>query len=130
MRYIDQNVSFSTVELRLYQTEESLDIVKTKEQGPLLSRASDALQSSMHALSVMFQWLFIFLAGAFPVLIIAAIVVAVVFWFRRNTKPRDTKRIERIGADNREQNRGLAQETAEEPVISDTAEEEASKKPE
>lgn len=40
MRYIDQNVSFSTVELRLYQTEKSLTLTKTNAQGPLGERAS------------------------------------------------------------------------------------------
>lgn len=32
MRYIDQNVSFSTVELRLYQTEESIAVTQVKNK--------------------------------------------------------------------------------------------------
>lgn len=71
MRYIDQNVSFSTVELRLYQTDESLAVTQKKEQGPLLERASDALKSSLSAMSIMLQWLVVFLAAALPVLLVA-----------------------------------------------------------
>ncbi|WP_379161788.1 DUF4349 domain-containing protein [Paenibacillus sp. sgz5001063] len=111
MRYINQNVSFSTVELRLYQTDESLNIAKTQEKGPLMDRASDALQSSLHALSVMFQWLFVFLAAALPVLIIAAVVVVIVLWVRKKNKSRDDETIERIRQVNREQNQMLSQQT-------------------
>lgn len=96
MRYIDQNVSFSTVELRLYQTEESLAVTKSNTQGPLGARASDALQGSMKALSVMFQWLVVVLAAALPVLIVAAVVGAVVFWLRRVMKRRQPAQPDRI----------------------------------
>ncbi|MBW4081870.1 DUF4349 domain-containing protein [Paenibacillus sp. S150] len=130
MRYIDQNVSFSTVELRLYQTDESVDLAKAKEQGPLLGRASDALQSSLHALSVMFQWLFIFLAGAFPVLIVAALAVGIVLWFRRRAKLRNDGLIGHIRGTNRGHNRELAQKAAEEQVTGDSAGEAQDKKPE
>ncbi|MHA6530657.1 DUF4349 domain-containing protein [Paenibacillus sp. BAC0078] len=102
MRYIDQNVSFSTVELRLYETDKSVDIKKEKEQDPLLSRASDALLSSMKAISVMFQWLFVFLAGALPVLIIAAVIVAIVLWYFRKAKRKDAESIQRLRELNRE----------------------------
>lgn len=130
MRYIDQNVSFSTVELRLYQTDESLNITKTKEQGPLMSRASDALQGSLHALSVMFQWIFIFLAAAFPVLIIAAIVVLFVLWFRRKAKPRGHERAERTRMANRELHQPLPQKADEQPAPVQVEEESDDKKPE
>ena len=92
MRYIDQNVSFSTVELRLYETEESLAATKSKTQGPLGARASEALQGSLKALSVMFQWLVVILAAALPVLIIAAVVAVVVIWLRRKIRRRQPAR--------------------------------------
>ncbi|MEK3902058.1 DUF4349 domain-containing protein [Paenibacillus sp. FSL R7-0179] len=88
MRYIDQNVSFSTVELRLYQTEKSLTLTKSNAQGPLGERASEALKSSMKALSVMFQWLVVVLAAALPVLLVAGVVVALVLWLRKSFKRR------------------------------------------
>ncbi len=107
MRYIDQNVSFSTVELRLYQTDKSIADIKQKEQGPLLTRASDALTSSLHVLSVMFQWLIVFLAAALPILIVAGIILVIVLWLRKKLKRRDEGYLQRIRAANRVQNREL-----------------------
>ncbi|OKP99156.1 DUF4349 domain-containing protein [Paenibacillus sp. P46E] len=130
MRYIDQNVSFSTVELRLYQTEESVGIAKTKEQGPLMDRASDALQSSLHALSVMFQWLFILLAAALPVLIVAAVVVVIVLWVRKRNKSRDHGTVMRIRQENREQNQTHQDQTTGNPAPAPDADELDDKKPE
>ncbi|WP_410514632.1 DUF4349 domain-containing protein [Paenibacillus sp. BR2-3] len=83
MRYIDQNVSFSTVELRLYQTDESFALKNKTEQGPLGERASAALQGSLNALSVMFQWMVVILAGALPLLIGGGIILVIVLWFRK-----------------------------------------------
>ncbi|MEK4515015.1 DUF4349 domain-containing protein [Paenibacillus sp. FSL H8-0122] len=96
MRYIDQNVSFSTVELRLYQTEKSLTLTKTNAQGPLGVRASEALNGSMKALSVMFQWLVVVLAAALPVLLVAGVVVALVLWLRRSFKRRQPAHPEQV----------------------------------
>jgi hypothetical protein len=81
MRYIDQNVSFSTVELRLYQTDESFAAKHSTEQGPLGERASDALKGSLNALSILFQWLVVILAAALPVLIIGGIIMVIVLVF-------------------------------------------------
>lgn len=108
MRYIDQNVSFSTVELRLYQTDKSIADIQQKEQGPLLTRASDALTSSLHALSVMFQWLIVFLAAALPILIVAGIILVIVLWVRKKLKRHDGDYLQRIRAANRAQNRELS----------------------
>ena len=88
MRFIDQNVSFSTVELRLYQTDETLTIQKKKEQGPLLDRASDALTGSLNVLSDIFQWIVIILAAALPLLLGGGIILAVILWYRRGARNR------------------------------------------
>lgn len=116
MRYIDQNVSFSTVELRLYQTDESLAVTQKKEQGPLLERASDALKSSLSAMSIMLQWLVVFLAAALPVLLVAGVVTVIVLWFRRKSKAREKTHMERIGQINREQNRENLNRSSAEPA--------------
>ncbi|WP_052088396.1 DUF4349 domain-containing protein [Paenibacillus wynnii] len=88
MRYIDQNVSFSTVELRLYQTDEGITLQKEKEQGPLLDRASDALNGSLNVISTMFQWLVIILAAALPILIAGVVILAIVLWYRKTARNR------------------------------------------
>lgn len=103
MRYIDQNVSFSTVELRLYQTDELVVAKEKTEQGPLLDRASSALKSSLNALSVTFQWIVVILAGALPLLIVAGIVLVIALWFRKNGLRERNERSEQIRRANREQ---------------------------
>lgn len=86
MRYIDQNVSFSTVELRLYQTDASLDIQKKQGQDPLGIRANKALKGSLHALSVTFEWLVVILAGALPILVGAGIILWIVLAYRKRRR--------------------------------------------
>ncbi|WP_052414679.1 DUF4349 domain-containing protein [Paenibacillus sp. FSL R5-0345] len=105
MRYINQNVSFSTVELRVYQTDESIAVKEKEEQGPLLERASDALKGSLNALSVMFQWIVVILAGALPILIGVAIILAVVLVSRKNIRERREQQTERMRQRNKELNR-------------------------
>lgn len=102
MRYINQNVSFSTVELRVYQTDESIAVKEKEEQGPLLERASDALKGSLNALSVMFQWIVVILAGALPILIGAAIILAIVLVSRKNIRERREQQAQRIRQRNKE----------------------------
>ncbi|MEK4005521.1 DUF4349 domain-containing protein [Paenibacillus sp. FSL H3-0333] len=125
MRYIDQNVSFSTVELRLYQTEKSLTLTQTNSEGPLGERASEALKSSMKALSVMFQWLVVVLAAALPVLLVAGVVVALVLWLRKSFKRRQPAHPEqaRLGG-NRLPGRESQPQPEAAPVVSAAADEE------
>ncbi|MEK3966078.1 DUF4349 domain-containing protein [Paenibacillus sp. FSL H7-0323] len=116
MRYIDQNVSFSTVELRVYQTDESLAVKEKAEQGPLLERASDALKGSLNALSVMFQWIFVILAGALPILIGAGIILVIVWFARKNIRARREQQTQRIRQENRELNKAVLPGPAEPKV--------------
>lgn len=115
MRYINQNVSFSTVELRVYQTDESIAVKEKEEQGPLLERASDALKGSLNALSVMFQWIVVILAGALPILIGAAIILAIVLVSRKNIRERRGQQAQRIRQRNKELNSEQVIPAATEP---------------
>jgi hypothetical protein len=115
MRYINQNVSFSTVELRVYQTDESIAVKEKEEQGPLLERASDALKGSLNALSVMFQWIVVILAGALPILIGVGIILAIVLVSRKNIRERREQQTERIRQRNKELNREQVFPAATEP---------------
>lgn len=115
MRYINQNVSFSTVELRVYQTDESIAVKEKEEQGPLLERASDALKGSLNALSVMFQWIVVILAGALPILIGAAIILAIVLVSRKNIHERRGQQAQRIRQRNKELNSEQVIPAATEP---------------
>ncbi|QWU14819.1 protein of unknown function [Paenibacillus sophorae] len=88
MRYIDQNVLYSTVELRLYQPDESTLNLRKEEPQSLFGRASDALRGTLNALSMGLDWLIIVLAGALPILIGAGLILAVLLWFRRSRRRR------------------------------------------
>ncbi|MNO16532.1 hypothetical protein D3C76_62130 [compost metagenome] len=85
MRYIDNNVLFSTIEIRLYQPLGALSEVN-KANAPLFERAKNALNGSLQVLSLLFQWLVIFISAALPVLLIAGVIVAIVWAFRRRSK--------------------------------------------
>lgn len=94
MRYIDNNVSYSTVSLQLYQKNGKVQIADSgKENTPLLERAGNALTGTLHILYLFMQWLLVLLSGALPVLIIASIIGIVVWRVRRTrTRSRAAKR--------------------------------------
>ncbi|AHV98284.1 DUF4349 domain-containing protein [Paenibacillus sabinae] len=102
MRYIDQNVLYSTVELRVYQTDESSANQRLEERRSLFGKAADALRGTLNAMSTAFQWLFIFLAGALPLLIGAAFIAAVLLWLGRSRRNRRDKASLLIGEANRQ----------------------------
>jgi hypothetical protein len=71
MRFLDQNVAMSTVEIRLYQQ----GAAKINSSGDsTFTQMKDALKASVHALKVIAQGLIIFAAAVLPVLIVLAII--------------------------------------------------------
>ncbi|MCM3038372.1 DUF4349 domain-containing protein [Paenibacillus motobuensis] len=88
MRYLDSNVSFSTVEIRLYQPDVKLLQNASQEKSPLLERAGKALNGSIQVVSTMLEWLVVVLAGAVPVIVIAGIIFAIVWLLQRAIRTR------------------------------------------
>lgn len=86
MRFIDQNVAFSTVEIRLYQPGSSLD---THKSDSVFGRSRDAMLSSMGFLAGFGQGLVVFLAGVIPIAAIG-LVIGSPLWIllKRNRKKR------------------------------------------
>ncbi|MWV44086.1 DUF4349 domain-containing protein [Paenibacillus sp. HJL G12] len=87
MRYINQNVSYSTVEIRIY--EEIKEPAKEKEksiQTPLGKRASSAFQGSIDVVTLVLQWIVVILSGSLPILIVAAIVLLVIWLVRKSRR--------------------------------------------
>ncbi len=82
IRYLDQNVAYSTIELRLYQPLEPAVSAKGKKD-PLFSRMSDALGGSTKAVLNGLQGLLVFFAGALPVLLVLAIVGLPAAWIAK-----------------------------------------------
>ncbi|WP_168120679.1 DUF4349 domain-containing protein [Paenibacillus sp. HB172176] len=73
MRYLDNNVAYSTVNLRIYQTNKSL-IAGTDEEEGFGSRLRNVLEGSTDAVVQTIQVLLLILVGALPVLAIVAII--------------------------------------------------------
>ncbi|MNK27558.1 hypothetical protein D3C87_459160 [compost metagenome] len=84
MRFIDNNVAYSTVTIHLFQREGTVNTVDSgKENTPLMERAKDALSGTLQVLSELLQWTVIVLSGAFPILILGAVLVGVIWRVRK-----------------------------------------------
>lgn len=83
MRYIDQNVAYSTIEIRLYQPEEKQANLSAKGAEPLGQRAWNALDGSLKAISAVFQWLVVILSGAMPILLLLGLIAAPIWIVHR-----------------------------------------------
>ncbi|WP_334073066.1 MULTISPECIES: DUF4349 domain-containing protein [Paenibacillus] len=92
MRFIDNHVAFSTVEIRVFQPLDDAATKLEKEQAPLLQRAEQALNGSMKVISMILQWVVIVIAGALPVILIAALIVAIYVPLRKKRGKRQSVR--------------------------------------
>jgi len=95
MRYINSNVSFSTVEIRLYQPDVEALQNASQEKAPLLERAGKSLHGSIQVISAMFEWLVVILAGAIPVIVIGGIILAIVWSVQRAIRTRARYNVQR-----------------------------------
>ncbi|GGG88959.1 DUF4349 domain-containing protein [Paenibacillus radicis (ex Gao et al. 2016)] len=88
VRYLDRNVAFSTIELRMYQPSTAALAIEDRTLG---AKMSSALTGSYNGLMTFLQGLLIFLSGALPVLVFLAIIGGVVFGiYRRANKRRSS----------------------------------------
>ncbi|MFD2671627.1 DUF4349 domain-containing protein [Marinicrinis sediminis] len=75
LRYLDQNVSYSTIELRMYEPREETAInSKEEKERPFADKVSEAMTGSLNFLKMFFQSLVIFFAGALPILVVLLII--------------------------------------------------------
>ncbi|RAV19798.1 DUF4349 domain-containing protein [Paenibacillus contaminans] len=94
MRFIDQNVSLSTIELRLYEKMNGAT-VKSENESPesAFTRAGNALKGSARFIGDLFEGLFVFLAGALPILLVLAIVgVPAIYGYMKTQKNNPQRR--------------------------------------
>lgn len=85
IRYLDNNVSFSTVELRMYQTDQS--IKQAAIDNPHLGgRMSDALEGSTKVVLDGLKLLLVILAGALPVAVLLAVIAVPAVWLLRRKR--------------------------------------------
>jgi Flp pilus assembly protein TadB len=88
MRYLDQNVSYSTVELRMYQQTGSKSPFDPNKGTALSDRLQKAWIASLNVLAVVLQGILVFLAAALPILLLAALVLIPAFYYRRKRNQR------------------------------------------
>ena len=86
MRYLDKNVEFSTIELRLYQKGSAVNGNQVPTDS-LLFEMKKAVKSSLHVMVSVFKGVLIVLAAILPILLVAALSGIPLFYFiRRNRK--------------------------------------------
>ncbi|WP_068619515.1 DUF4349 domain-containing protein [Paenibacillus tuaregi] len=83
MRYLDNNVTYSTVSVHLFQSDGAAAIPDSgKEHTPLLERAKTALSDTLNVMYLLVQWLLVVLSGALPVLLLGCIIGVAVWKVR------------------------------------------------
>ncbi|MCQ6558276.1 DUF4349 domain-containing protein [Paenibacillus mendelii] len=102
MRYLEQNVAFSTIELRMYERIEAV-APATKEKPFFQERLTNALSGSTTFLYEFAQGLLVLLAGALPILIVLALLgIPVYIAYRQRHKGRPVRRSIQVQAENKE----------------------------
>ncbi|MBH5316911.1 DUF4349 domain-containing protein [Paenibacillus sp. GSMTC-2017] len=74
IRYLDNNVALSTIELRIVQTDQTLQTSKAKKDNSFGSQLSGTLSGSANVVVEAIKWIIIIFVGALPVLAVLAIV--------------------------------------------------------
>ncbi|SDC73842.1 protein of unknown function [Paenibacillus sp. UNCCL117] len=110
MRYLEQNVSYSTIELRIVQKIASADVIGAQDRGPLGKRAAQALDGSLAVMGVVLQGVIVIAAGALPVLVLLAVVGLPIIWYRRKRKAKMALLRQQRLEDNRREAAGTAPE--------------------
>lgn len=119
MRYLDQHVAFSTIEVRMYEKIGAVTTQGVDDQHPVWERAVKALKGSIVALTSLFSQLFIVIFAALPFLIVFGIVAAI-GWiiYRRQAKKSRLPHHNKYAEENRalledRGNRGGSEESGE-----------------
>jgi hypothetical protein len=87
MRYINNNVAYSTVEIRLYQQDGIVDpALVDEEKTPLFERANEALKGTIDVLTLLFQWIVVILFGAMPIILVGGVIWLVLWMARRKLR--------------------------------------------
>ncbi|HZG57856.1 DUF4349 domain-containing protein [Paenibacillus sp.] len=90
IRYLQANVAYSTVELRVYERDASR-IAAFGQETPLGERMGAALRNSLNALASTAEAVMILLAGAIPILLAAILLGVPIYWFIRRRKAKTEK---------------------------------------
>jgi hypothetical protein len=107
VRYLDQNVSYSTVELRMYQQTGAR--MKPMGESTLGSRLQKSLDASLHVLSAVVQGILVVLAAALPILVLLVILLVPFLYYRR----KKNQKLSNVRTELKQQNSSLNTPTDE-----------------
>ncbi|MCR8634974.1 DUF4349 domain-containing protein [Paenibacillus radicis (ex Xue et al. 2023)] len=102
MRYLEQNVAYSTIEVRMAQKLGTAAVIQANDRGPLFQRAAEALNGSATVLSVIFQWLVVIVAAVLPVALVLSIIGIPIWLLRRSKKKKLVELRKKLTAENSE----------------------------
>ncbi|MDF2963995.1 MAG: hypothetical protein K0S39_5730 [Paenibacillus sp.] len=102
MRYLEQNVAYSTIEVRMSQKLGSAAVIQAQDRGPLFQRAAAALNGSAAILSLVFQWLVVVIAAVLPVALVLSVIGLPLWWLRRIKKKKLIEIRKKLAAENNE----------------------------
>lgn len=88
MRYLEQNVAYSTVELRVYEKLPSTAAVGSG----LGDRMGDALSGSLNVMAIMAQGIMVLIAAAIPIVVVGAIIGLPIYWWIRRRKAKNEEK--------------------------------------
>lgn len=103
MRYLDQNVAYSTIEIRMYQQTDKKPLLPDPSKLSLNERIQKAWNSSLNVLVAVLQGILVFLAAAFPIIVIALLIGIPIWVYRRKRN----KQLEAMRNQLKEQNASL-----------------------
>lgn len=84
MRFLEQNVAFSTINIRLYQATGTQPVIEEEDKvRGFAERISDALAGSTKLLRQFGEGLLVVIAAMLPVLIILTVIGIPTYWFIR-----------------------------------------------
>lgn len=103
MRYLDQNVAYSTIEIRMYQQTDKKPLLSDPSKLSLNERIQKAWNSSLNVLVAVLQGILVFLAAAFPIIVIVLLIGTPIWVYRRKRN----KQLEAMRNQLKEQNASL-----------------------
>ncbi|MDR6880156.1 DUF4349 domain-containing protein [Bacillus sp. 3255] len=103
MRYLDQNVAYSTIEIRMYQLTDKKPLLSDPSKLTLGERIQKSWNSSLNVLVAVLQAVLVFAAAAFPVLVILLLIGVPIWVYRRKRN----KQLQAVRNELKEQNASL-----------------------
>lgn len=94
LRYLDQNVAFSTIELRMYQNLDGVSTLKKEES--MWTRAGQAMKESSQAVFNFLEGLLVFAAGMIPILIIMVPFAAIAWYLYQQHKKKSNNQEHKV----------------------------------